>query len=121
MSLNWCTDTNGMIGQKIRMTNDDFKTEDFEVTKSNSVLDRPLEEGETGLGVILASERLEVRHYEGMTIQDALAQINGRPEGDKFRVLLDGKISSLESIIENSSQEVIFVGNWTLGNEKKTN
>lgn len=103
------------------MTNDEFENEDFEVSESKSVLDNPLKEGEPSVGVILASERLDVRHYDGMTIQDALNQVKGRPADEKFRLLLDGKISSMDSVIENASSEVIFVGNWTLGSKKKIN
>ena len=101
------------------MTNDDFATEDFDVEESNSVLDTPLKEGEPSVGVMFASERLNVRHYEGMSVQDALNQVKGKPSDDKFRILLDGKISSLDSVIELPNSEIIFVGNWTLGNQKK--
>ncbi len=103
------------------MTNEEFPTEDFEAVESQSVLDKPLEEGEPSVGVILASERLDVRYYEGMTIQDALNQVRGSPENEKFRLLLDGKISTLDTIVPNSSAEIIFVGGWILGNQKKTN
>ncbi len=101
------------------MTNDEFNQEDFEASENQSVLNKPLEEGEPSVGVILASERLDVRHYKDMTINDALSQVKGRPADEKFRVLLDGKISSLDTIIANANSEVIFVGNWTLGNKKK--
>jgi len=101
------------------MTNDEFEQEDFEVQESKSVLDNPLKEGEPSVGVILASERLDVRYYENMTISDALKQVKGNPEGEKFRLLLDGKISSMDTIIPKATSEVIFVGNWVLGNQKK--
>ena len=101
------------------MTNEEFEQEDFEVKESNSVLDNPLKEGEASIGVILASERINVRHYKDMTVKDALAQVKGSPADEKFRLLLDGKISSMDTIIPNAESEVIFVGNWTLGNKKK--
>lgn len=96
---------------------DEFDQEDFEETKK--VEDHPLEEDEPRLGVVLASERIDVRHYPDMTIQDALNQVKGSPEDDKFRLLLDGALSSLDTIIPNANCEIIFVGNWVLGNQKK--
>jgi len=98
---------------------EDFKTEEFENVQS--VKDKPLEEGEPSVGVILASNRIPVRYYENMTIQMALDQCHGSPEGEKFRLLLDGSVASLDTVIPNSDAEVIFVGNWTLGNKKKIN
>jgi len=102
------------------MTNDEFEPEDFEVSESKNVLDNPLKEGEPSVGVILASDRLDVRYYEGMNIKDALNQVKGDPAGDKFRLLLDGKISSMDTVIPHKDAEVIFVGEWTLGGKKKT-
>jgi len=99
------------------MSNDEFENEDF--TETKKVEDHPLTEEEPRVGVILASERIDVRHYPNMTIQDALNQVKGSPEGDKFRLLLDGAISSLDTVIPNANSEVIFVGNWVLGNQKK--
>lgn len=96
---------------------DEFDNEDFEETKN--VDDNPLQEGEERVGVLLASERIDVRYYENMTVQDALNQVKGRPEGEKFRLLLDGKVSSLDTIVPNANAEIIFVGNWVLGGKKK--
>lgn len=101
------------------MTNEEFDQEDFEDEENKSVLDNPLKEGEPSVGVILASERLNVRYYKDMTISDALNQVKGHPENEKFRLLLDGKLSSMDTIIPSETSEIIFVGNWVLGNQKK--
>ena len=98
---------------------EDFKSEEFENVQS--VDDSPLKEGEPSVGVILASNKIDVRYYKGMTVQDALNQCRGSPEGSKFRLLLDGSVASLDTVIPNADAEVIFVGNWTLGNKKKIN
>jgi len=100
---------------------EEFENEEFEAEESVSTheLNEPIKEGEEKVGVILASERLDVRYYENMTIADALNQVKGKPESDKFRVLLNGSVASLDTIIPDNKTEVIFVGNWILGNQKK--
>lgn len=100
---------------------EEFENEDFEVEEKASQieLNEPMKEDEESVGVILASERLNVRYYENMTIADALNQVKGKPEDDKFRVLLNGSVASMDTIIPDNKTEVIFVGNWILGNQKK--
>ncbi len=100
---------------------DDFKDEDFTEIPRKLVADNPLGEDEKRINLILASKPIDVRYYPEMTIQDALHQIKGNPqEGAKMRLLLDGQVSTLDTVIPNEGAEVIFVGEWVLGNQKKT-
>ncbi len=103
------------------MTGDDFTNEEFEPKPNDGfVSDNPIKEGEQTIGVILASERLDVRYYPKMNVQDGLNQIRGKIDStQKFRLLLDGKVASLDSVIPNENAEIIFVGNWVLGDKKK--
>ncbi len=102
------------------MTGDNFEEENFEEQKTDLVEDNPVKEGEAQVGVILASKSISVRHYKGMTIDGALKQIKGSPDSKtKFRVLLNGDVSSLDTVIPEANMEIIFVGEWVLGNQKK--
>lgn len=97
---------------------DEFTTEDFKDT--DSVQQRPLEEGEQGIVIAFAKEKTIVRYFKNMTVQDAFNQCAGEPSNEKGqRILLDNQISTLDSIIPTATTMIIFVGTWVLGNKKK--
>lgn len=96
---------------------DEFQDEEFQDT--GNVDDNPLKEGEPTVQIHLASKAIDVRYYENMTIQSALNQVRGKPKGDKFRLLLDGAVASLDTVVPSANTEIIFVGEWDLGKNKK--
>jgi sulfur carrier protein ThiS len=55
---------------------------------------------------------------EGMTVQDALDSVQGNPSGE-FRIILNGAIVSVDTVIPKETTELVFVGSWQNGIKKK--
>lgn len=96
---------------------EEFDNEDFTVEEEKSGTPA---EGEPAVTVVLASKPISVRYYPNMTIRKALDQVKGKAdESAKFRLLLDGDLSSMDTIVPNENAEIIFVGQWINGHKKK--
>lgn len=102
------------------MTDDEgFVPETFDQEESQALDNVEDNEAEKTISIIVASQQVNVRYYENITVKDALKQIDGSPADDKFRILLNGKLATLDTVITDPNTELIFVGEWVLGGKKK--